>query len=104
VLIIGSGAIVHNLKSAISLFSSGILQPFGWDLEFDNWVKIQLDNRNFQKLINSKKGKYADLAVPKPDHYFPMISSLGIIDKNEKISHSFEDLLPALSNRGFMVS
>jgi len=103
VLIIGSGAVVHNLKSAASRFFNGNMTPFGWDVEFDQWVKKQLDDRDFKSLVDYEKYPLAKYAVPTPDHYVPLIYSLGIMDENEKIQHSFEEVLPAFSNRGFVI-
>jgi len=103
VLIIGSGAVVHNIRSAVSRFSEENALLFGWDIEFDQWVKKQLDNRDFQSLTDYKKNKLASMAVPTPDHYVPMLYSLGVMDEDENIEHSFEELLPAFSNRGFII-
>jgi 4,5-DOPA dioxygenase extradiol len=103
VLIIGSGAVVHNIPSAIKRFSDNTNTLYGWDVEFDQWVKQQLDKRDFNSLVNYQSHKYAALAVPTPDHYVPMLYSLGMMDENEKMEHSFEELLPAFSNRGFKI-
>jgi 4,5-DOPA dioxygenase extradiol len=32
-----------------------------------------------------------------------MLYGLGMMDENEKMEHSFEELLPAFSNRGFKI-
>jgi 4,5-DOPA dioxygenase extradiol len=103
VLIIGSGAVVHNIPSAIKKMTIGATELYGWDQDFDLWVKTQLEQRNFDNLINYHQQKYSNLAVPTPDHYFPMLYSLGLMDKDENITHTFEDLLPAFSNRGFII-
>lgn len=104
VLIIGSGAVVHNLRAAGPKFFTGDLNPYGWEIEFDQWVKKQLDAGDIQSLVDyEKQGKTGQLAVPTPDHYVPMLYSLGVMDKNESITHTFEEILPAFSNRGFRI-
>lgn len=103
VLIIGSGSVVHNLREAMKGFSKGNMTPYGWDIEFDNWIKNQLDKRDFQSLVDYEKHKDGLRAAPTPDHYVPMLYSLGVMDEDENITHSFEEMLPAFSNRGFRI-
>jgi 4,5-DOPA dioxygenase extradiol len=103
VLIIGSGAVVHNLRAASERFFKGDKTPYGWEKEFDEWVKMQLDKKDITKLIHYEKAKLGLLAAPTPDHYVPMLYSLAVMDDNENIEHTFEELLPAFSNRGFRI-
>ena len=38
-------------------------------------------------MINYEKiGKAAQLAIPTPDHYFPLIYNLGLQEKNDSVS------------------
>lgn len=104
VLIIGSGAVVHNLQQAIPRMMSGNNKIYGWEQEFDQWVKTKLDNKDVTALVDYEKNKLGKLAAPTPDHYVPMLYSLGLMDKDEHITHTFEELLPAFSNRGFRIS
>ena len=103
VLIIGSGAVVHNLRLASQRMFTNNKELFGWEPEFDTWVKNQLDNRDIKSLVEYEKTKLGNLAAPTPDHYVPMLYSLGLMDENEKIEHTFEELLPGFSNRGFRI-
>ncbi|MBI3510025.1 MAG: dioxygenase [Bacteroidetes bacterium] len=103
VLIIGSGAVVHNLKQGMKKMLHGERSLFGWEEEFDQWVKMKVDQRDFQSLIDYEKNKLGLTASPTPDHYVPMLYSLGVADKDELIEHTFEELLPAFSNRGFRI-
>ena len=67
-------------------------------------VKNRLDQEDIGSLIDYQKShKYGKLAAPTPDHYIPMIYSLGVMQKGEEIRHTFEELLPAFSNRGFRI-
>lgn len=103
VLVIGSGNIVHNLR--ILDWQNINAQPFDWAIEFDELVKKHLDQHDFNALVDySKFGKLAQLAVPTNDHYLPMLYTLGLADKNEKITHLFEGhQYGSISMRCFMV-
>lgn len=81
VLIIGSGNIVHNIGK---MDTNTAKHDFGNEArEIVN--KLILDE-NFKPLLNYKKlGKAVQLAIPTPDHYFPLIYSLGLKDKTDKI-------------------
>lgn len=104
VLIIGSGAVVHNLRAAGHKFATHDMTIYGWETDFDQWVKEKLDQGDIQSLINYEKtGKLGSLAVPTPDHYVPMLYSLGLMDAKEPIRHTYEELLPGFSNRGFRI-
>ncbi len=52
VLIIGSGSLIHNLQLAIKKMRSNDITPYGWEVEYDVWIKKQIDERNFSNLIN----------------------------------------------------
>jgi len=103
ILIIGSGAVVHNLQEAGKRFFKGNMTPYGWDIEFDQWIKQQLDKRDIQSIVHYKKQKLGMMAAPTPDHYVPLIYSLAMMDESENIEHSFEEVLPAFSNRCFRI-
>ncbi|WP_366483849.1 hypothetical protein [Cyclobacterium sp.] len=101
---IGSGAVVHNLKEAGKRFFNGNMTPYGWDIEFDQWIKQQLDKGDIQSIVNYEKNKLGLMAAPTPDNYMPLIYSLALKDENESIENTFEEVLPAFSNRGFRIS
>lgn len=89
ILIICSGNIVHNL--GLSDWQHINAKPRDWNLEFDEQVKSNLDQYNFEALINYQSmGKAALLSVPTNDHYLPMLYCLGMTDKNEPIKHIYE--------------
>ena len=87
VLIIGSGNMVHNLGMiAFDKFN----EPdygFDWAHEMNAVFKKNISERNFSALINYESlGAAAKLAIPTPDHYYPMIYSLGLIEKEDDVS------------------
>lgn len=101
VIIIGSGNIVHNLRL---WFSRGGNMPYDWAIEFDEWVKEKIDNRDFESLINyEKQGSAAKLAVPTTEHYIPMLYTLGLADTKEQITYTYEEVFTSASMRCFRV-
>lgn len=106
VLIIGSGALIHNIPLAGQKMHKNDMTPYGWELEYDSWIKQQIDNRNFSDIINySSSHKLGKLAAPTPDHFVPVLYSLGLLDKGDEIKYFFEaeQKLPAFSERSFIV-
>jgi 4,5-DOPA dioxygenase extradiol len=84
VLIVGSGNMVHNL---------GMLdwrkndQGFEWADQANHDMKRLIVSGEFQKLINYKEqGKAFQLSIPTPEHYLPLLYTLGLKNKDEKIS------------------
>ncbi len=90
ILIIGSGNMVHNL---------GMLnwqQPesgFDWANEANQQLKkLILENEHSQLVNYQSLGKSLQLSVPTPEHYLPLIYTLGLKDKADSISF-FNDKL-----------
>ena len=105
VLIIGSGSLIHNLQLAGRKFQQGDMTPFGWEAEYDAWLKKQIDERNFANMINYENShKLGKLASPTPDHYVPVLYTLGLMDKEDELKYFYESpaLLPAFSERSFI--
>ena len=98
VLIIASGNIVHNL-GLIRFYKNA--NTFSWAIEFDDFVKKCLENKDFKALIKYKKfGKSAQMAHPTNDHFLPLLYAAGCSDKNDEVFF-FNELfdLGALSMR-----
>ncbi|WP_255578353.1 4,5-DOPA dioxygenase extradiol [Chitinophaga sp. sic0106] len=88
VLIIGSGNMVHNLRMVAWDRLSDENYGFDWALSINEKFKELILSGDHKALINySQLGKEALLAVPTPDHYFPLMYSLGL--KSEKDAVSF---------------
>lgn len=107
VLIIGSGSLIHNLRLAGEKFSSGDMTPYGWETEYDNWLKQQIDQRNINALINYENShKLGKLASPTPDHFVPVLYSLGLMEPSDTIRYFYEasPTIPAFSERSFIIS
>jgi 4,5-DOPA dioxygenase extradiol len=83
VLIVGSGNMVHNLKM-VSFDKIDEEFGFDWAIEINQVFKKLITTRDHISLINYEKlGAAAKLAIPTPDHYYPLLYSLGLQGKNE---------------------
>lgn len=105
VLIIGSGALIHNLQLAMQKLSQNDYTPYGWEVEYDEWIKHQIEQRNIQNLLNYESShKLGKLAAPTPDHFVPLLYAFGLIDNQDTIQFFYEQStsLPAFSERSFI--
>lgn len=94
VLIMGSGNMVHNLRM-VSFDKIDTEFGFDWAIEMNEVFKKNIISRNHQALINYENlGTAAKLAVPTPDHYYPLLYSLGLQGKDEE-TYIFNDKLMA---------
>lgn len=84
VLIIGSGNMIHNLRMVA--WDKMDVPNFGydWAIEMHELFRNKITERDHQALINYETlSKSARLAIPTPDHYFPLMYILGLQGKNE---------------------
>ena len=94
VLIIGSGNMVHNLRrveipKGYDPMSEGmeIAYGFDWAQESNEIFKDKIQKEDHQALIDYKKlGKAVQQSIPTPDHYYPLLYSLGLKEKGEEIT------------------
>lgn len=106
VLIIGSGSLIHNLRLAMQKMRDNDMTPYGWEAEYDLWLKRQIDERNINNFLRYETShKLGKLAAPTPDHFVPVLYSLGLMDKSDSISYFYEQManLPAFSERSFVI-
>lgn len=106
VLVIGSGSLIHNLSLVMQKMRTGDHSIFGWETEYDAWLKQQLEARNFKDLTNYLTShKLGKLASPTPDHYVPLLYSLGMMDTKDKLDFFYEaaPTIPAFSERSFII-
>ena len=73
ILLVGSGNIVHNLHAYA--WGRHAQEPYDWTISFENRVRELLLAGRYKPLIQyeSRMGTEADLAVPTPDHYLPLL-------------------------------
>ncbi len=106
ILIIGSGALVHNLRLAGRKMADNDLTPYGWEAEYDMWIKKQLDERNVANILNYEfSHPLGKLAAPTPDHFVPVLYTMGLMDDKDEMSYFYESpsSLPAFSERSFII-
>ncbi|MEA5139474.1 4,5-DOPA dioxygenase extradiol [Arcicella rigui] len=84
VLIIGSGNMVHNLRMVDFQRINGSY-GYDWAIEINHIFKKHIAEGNHKPLINYESlGQAAKLAIPTPDHYYPLLYILGMQEKNEE--------------------
>lgn len=106
VLIIGSGSLIHNLQLAGQKMRTGDMTPYGWEAEYDAWLKQQLDTRNVDAFLRYETShRLGKMASPTPDHFVPVLYSLGLMDKDDHLKYFYESVtkLPAFSERSFIL-
>ena len=60
---------------------------FDWALNINNKFKSLIVDGNHAPLINySELGKDALLAIPTPEHYLPLLYTLGLKGNNDAVS------------------
>lgn len=85
ILLMGSGNVVHNLHS----YSWGHrpVEPFEWAARFETTVRNLVVQGNHQPLVDYPAlGADAELSIPTPEHYLPLLYVLGASDEGEAVS------------------
>jgi len=86
VLLLGSGNMVHNLR-AVAWDRLNESYGFDWALEMNATFKEKISSRAHPDLIDYQKlGQAANLAIPTPDHYYPLLYILGMSTPADEIS------------------
>lgn len=87
VLIIGSGNMVHNLRLLAWDKMDTDNYGFDWALEASEKMKRHILSGDHAPLINFKnQGRAFDMAIPTPDHFLPLLYTLGLKEEKETIS------------------
>jgi len=95
VLIIGSGNMVHNLRMIAWDKFDVPNYGYDWAIEMHELFKNKIMDRDDKALIHYESlSKSAKLAIPTPDHYYPLLYTLGLKDNKDEISF-FNDKLVA---------
>lgn len=83
VLILGSGNMVHNLRMiSWEMINGG---GYDWAIEANEKFKNAIINKNHQALINYQSmGSDVMLGIPTPEHYLPLLYTLGLQSDNEE--------------------
>lgn len=85
VLLIGSGNVVHNLHAYA--WGRHPVQPFDWAARFETTVRNLIEEGDHEKLVDySLLGHDAELSIPTPEHYLPLLYVLGASEAGEAVS------------------
>ena len=87
VLIVGSGNMVHNLKLAAWDRLDDQEYGFDWAIQMNEVFKKFIQNEQHDRLIDyTELGKEALLAIPTPEHYWPLLYTLGLKGSKDDLS------------------
>lgn len=87
VLIVGSGNIVHNLGLVDWPNMNKVDHGFDWAIEARSKINSWMMDHNFTPIIDyNNQGKAFQLAAPTPDHFLPLIYTLGLKNAKDDIS------------------
>lgn len=82
VLIVGSGNVVHNLRTMRR--DAGLDQAYDWTVEFDHWTADHIGAGRWDALADFQQlGQLAQLAHPTHEHFLPLLYAAGAVDENE---------------------
>jgi 4,5-DOPA dioxygenase extradiol len=90
VLILGSGNLVHNLHAYA--WGRHVQEPYDWAISFEKRVRELLLAGNDEPLVayESQLGSEAELAVPTPDHYLPLLYIAAARTASEPVTFPVE--------------
>jgi 4,5-DOPA dioxygenase extradiol len=92
ILVLGSGNMVHNL-GRVEVRGDGLRdfnRPFGfdWAIEANDLFKKLIDENRHEELADYQLlGDAAQLAVPTPEHFLPLLYVLALKQKGEPIAY-----------------
>jgi 4,5-DOPA dioxygenase extradiol len=85
VLVLGSGNMIHNLGMVAWDKMDVPNYGFDWAIEMHEVFKNRITAGDHKALMNYKSlSKSALLAIPTPDHYYPLMYALALQGKNEE--------------------
>ncbi|WP_080058088.1 4,5-DOPA-extradiol-dioxygenase [Spirosoma aerolatum] len=87
VLIMGSGNMVHNLRMVAWDKMNVPNYGFDWALSLNDRFKQLISDGDTKPLINyNLLGREAALAIPTPEHYLPLLYTLGLKGSQDSVS------------------
>ena len=89
VLIVGSGNLVHNLRTYA--WGRHPQDPYDWAIRFEDSARQLIRAGDHKPLIAyDTLGPDAALSIPTPDHYLPLLYVLGAAQQGEPITFPVE--------------
>lgn len=87
VLIIGSGNMVHNLRMVAWDKLNDKNYGYDWALQMNETFKHLILEGDHQRLVRyDSLGPEARLSIPTPEHYLPLLYTLGLQNNREDVS------------------
>ena len=87
VMVIGSGNMIHNLRM---IDWNNMAEPgfgFDWAKSLNETFKKRIISKDHKDLIEyDRLGEAARLAIPTPDHYYPMLYALALMNNKDDVS------------------
>lgn len=91
VLLVGSGDVVHNLHAYA--WGRHPVEPFDWALRFEALARELMQRGEHQPLLDYELlGRDAELSIPTPDHFLPLLYVLGASAPGEPVSFPVEGM------------
>ncbi|MGH8145632.1 MAG: 4,5-DOPA dioxygenase extradiol [Rhodanobacteraceae bacterium] len=91
VLILGSGNIVHNLHTYA--WGWRPVEPFEWAARFEATVRGLIVQGNHESLVDyASLGPDAELSIPTPEHYLPLLYVLGVSGQGDAVTFPAEGM------------
>lgn len=88
VLILGSGNVVHNLHAYA--WGRHPREPYDWGLRFEARVREMIVSGDRGLVEYERMGEDAELSVPTPEHFLPLIYALAQRENDEPVSFPVE--------------
>ena len=89
VLIVGSGNLVHNLHAYA--WGQHMPDPYDWAVRFETEARGLLLSGEDKPLVDYESlGREAQLSIPTPDHYLPLLYVIGTRQQTDRITFPIE--------------
>jgi 4,5-DOPA dioxygenase extradiol len=89
ILIVGSGNLVHNLHAYA--WGRHMPEPYDWAVRFEKEAREMMIAGEYKPLIGYENlGPEAQLSIPTPDHYLPLLYVLGSRQQGENVTFPVE--------------
>jgi 4,5-DOPA dioxygenase extradiol len=100
VLVVASGDIVHNLR----LFDWHDQTPLPWALRFRDRVNALIRDGDLAALTDwPALGEDAQLSIPTPEHYIPLLYALALARKGDALEFFNDDVIGSLSMTSLLI-
>lgn len=101
VLIIGSGNLIHTFSY---INPDQYAKPFDWAIEYNEYLKKSLLERNHEDLIHYKNNTASQIAFQTNEHYLPMLYIIALQEEEDNLSFFHEGFQHgSISHLSFMI-